>query len=315
MVIAACYIDPNESISLPDLERFFKCINCSVNSCDLLRLIKSVSTNPDNHVSFHEFLRFQDFKSSIFQPIRDIREVFQFKIFRYEVYNAIKHRRKNINKIRNYYDDNGRFPPRSCNDIIRGGLLDTPHPYKYDYIIENGNFAGTIGQLIYKYTSKYKPQSIRLKELKGIKPQSSIEPSEKVPGSPKSDDENESGDENESESESESNSGAGESNEMNRVQEKIKRLSIRNSLTPTPIIDTKQNVDNLTPRSRLAISVGVPRSYRSFQADSLCSENSPSVSNCSPGKLHVMSAMNVKSKVINVEPKKSAWFWIFKLVI
>lgn len=44
--------------------------------------------------------------------------------------------------------------------------MSYPPLYKYDYIVENKNYEGHIRELIISVSEKYKPQYLRLKEIK-----------------------------------------------------------------------------------------------------------------------------------------------------
>lgn len=286
-------------MTMNDLERFFKCVGHTINSCEILRLVKTLSDDPDQRVTFTQFLRFPEYQANVFQELRDIREIFQQKIFRYEVYVNIKHRRKNINKIKIYYEDNGKFPPQTCNQLIRKMILHTTPPFKYDYTVESGNYAGTIGRLISKYTEKYKPQSVRLKELKGIKIKTEVEPVEKAPGTAeKKTDE----DDDDPLSPKEGSNSANEANEMGEVREKIRRFSEKAVPKDTPGHSPSIKEDNLTPRSKRALACGIPKSFRSFaqesQEGSFDLQGVIDVSND-----YQSSSERTKVTVINVEPK------------
>lgn len=303
VVVAACYVDPTKQMTMNDLERFFKCVGHTINSCEILRLVKTLSDDPDQRVTFPQFLRFPEYQANIFQELRDLRETFQQKIFKYEVYVNIKHRRKNINKIKIYYEDNGKFPPQTCNQMIRKMILHTTPPFKYDYTVESGNYAGTIGRLISKYTEKYKPQSVRLKELKGLKVTPAAEAAvEKAPGAEEKKAEE---DEEDVLSPKEGSNSANENNEMGEVREKIRRFSERMSLKETPGTISLVKEDNLTPRSKRALAVGIPKSFRSFaqesQEGSIELQGAVDVSNDYQSNSERAGKTNVL--VINVEPK------------
>lgn len=332
ITLASVYISPEKRFTVDDLDRFFTSIESEVTRAEIVQLIHSCGKSDEGSVNYDEFLRFAGLRPRIFQPMYDVRVIYREKILQREICKAISYRRKNFQKIRSYYEDNGSYPSESCGSMFRRALLHFPPPYKYTYYVENGNYEGSIRQLVIDVALKYKPQFLRLKELKENRVVSKDEPIEKFDGEKKEGEgteadknkDNNNTDDTKSvanpisppptpTSHQKRNSNNNNSNNFNIDENEITPVGS----SPLNLEDDQPQIplDDLTPRSRLAAhkTIYIPRCLRAKGFSKLNGGDLQYSASCtvainskfctfSDNEMRVDSFRSLRSTKISVEP-------------
>lgn len=325
------YISPEKRFNIDDLDRFFTAIESEVTRAEIVQLIHSCGKTEEGTVNYDEFLRFAGLRPKIFQPMYDVRVLYREKIMPREICKAISYRRKNFQKIRSYYEDNGSYPSESCGSIFRRSLLHFPPPFKYTYYVENGNYEGSIRQLVIDVALKYKPQFLRLKELKENRIVSKDEPIEKLPDGEKKEGENKDNKDNNNNNNEDTKSIANPISPplspINANQKQYKNnLTDDNEITPvgnSPLNPQDDEIqiplNDLTPRSKLAAhrTIYIPRCRRAKGFSKLCGGDLQYSASCtiainskfcgtfSENEMRVDSFRSLRSTKLSVEPVMS----------